>query len=298
MKVAVTGASGLIGTALVPALRAQGHEVVTLVRRAPTGADEVQWDPQAGRLDPADLTGVQAAVHLSGAGISSRRWSEGYKRTLRESRIRSTTLLAETLATLDEKPAVLVSGSAVGFYGDTHDHVTDESGPKGQGFLADLVQEWEGAARPAADAGIRVCTIRTGIVLSKRGGALKLQLPLFKAGLGGRLGSGRQYTSWITLDDHVAAVAFLLTADDTHGPVNLTAPEPVTNRQFTSELAAAVHRPAFAVVPPFALRIALDGFADEGLLIGQRAVPRTLEGAGFTFRHPRLPEALTSVLAG
>jgi uncharacterized protein (TIGR01777 family) len=297
VKIVVSGASGLIGSALVPRLRAGGHEVLRLVRREPQGLDEVRWDPVRGRLDPDDLAGVEAAVNLAGAGIS-RRWTQSYKRTLRDSRVRSTALLAETLAALTPAPQVLLSGSAVGFYGDTGDRATDETGPRGEGFLAELAEAWEQAASPAGDAGIRVCRIRTGIVLSRRGGALRLQLPVFKAGLGGRLGNGRQYISWITLDDEVAAIAFLLGATDVAGPVNLVSPDPVTNRAFTAALGKAVHRPAVAAVPPFALRLALDGFADEGLLIGQRTVPKALLDAGFTFRHPQLPEALTAVLHG
>jgi uncharacterized protein (TIGR01777 family) len=297
MKIVVSGASGLIGSALVPRLRADGHEVVRLVRREPAAPDEVRWDPANGQLDPADLAGVEAAVNLAGAGVS-KRWSPSYKQTLRHSRLHSTTLLAQTLARLTPLPKVLVSGSAVGFYGDTGDRLTDESGPRGEGFLAELVEEWEQATAAASAAGIRVCTIRSGIVLSRRGGALKLQLPIFKAGLGGRLGSGRQYISWIALEDEVAAIAFLLSAEGVSGPVNLVAPHPVSNRDFTKALGQAVHRPAIAAVPPFALRLAFDGFADEGLLIGQRLAPSVLAGAGFTFQHPQLPEALDAVLQG
>jgi uncharacterized protein (TIGR01777 family) len=295
VKIVVSGASGLIGSALVPQLRAAGHEVVRLVRRDAPAPDEIRWDPARGQLDPADLTGVDGAVHLSGASVS-RRWTQASRRAIRESRVESTTLLAETLATLSPLPKVLLSGSAVGFYGDTGDHATCEEGARGEGFLADVVGDWEAATHPAMAAGIRVCRLRTGIVLARQGGALRLQLPIFKLGLGGRLGSGRQFTSWITLEDEVAAIGFLLTADDVSGPVNLVAPNPVTNREFTKALAAALHRPAIMAVPPIALRLALDGFAEEGLLIGQRLAPGALTEAGFTFRHPDLPEALESVL--
>ena len=295
MKILVSGGSGLIGSALVPQLRAAGHEVVRLVRRDPAAPDEIRWDPSRGQLNPADLAGVEAAVHLSGAAVS-RRWTEASRRAIRQSRVESTALLAETLAALTPQPKVLLSGSAIGFYGDTGDRTVDEDGPRGDGFLADVVGDWEAAAHPAMAAGIRVCRLRTGIVLARQGGALRLQLPIFKLGLGGRLGSGRQFTSWITLEDETAAIEFLLTADDVSGPVNLVAPNPVTNRDFTKALAAAVHRPAIAAVPPIALRLALDGFAEEGLLIGQRLTPRVLTEAGFSFRHPDLPEALQAVL--
>ncbi len=295
MKVAVTGGSGLIGSALVPRLRAAGHDVVRLVRRDPAAADEVRWDPARGQLNPADLQGVEAAVHLSGASVG-RRWTQSSRRAIRESRVESTALLAKTLAGLSPVPKVLLSGSAVGFYGDTGDRMVDEDGPRGEGFLAEVVGEWEAATHPAVAAGMRVCRLRTGIVLARQGGALRLQLPIFKLGLGGRLGNGRQYASWITLEDEVAAILFLLTADDVSGPVNLVAPHPVTNREFTKVLARAVHRPAVVVVPPFALRLGLDGFADEGLLVGQRLAPRVLTEAGFSFRHPDLPAALEAVL--
>ena len=295
MKIVVSGGSGLIGSALVPHLRAAGHEVIRLVRREPSAPDEVRWDPAGGRLDPADLAGVDAAVHLSGASVS-RRWTQASRRAIRASRVESTALLAETLATLSPRPKVLLSGSAIGFYGDTGDRMTGEDGPRGEGFLADVVGDWEAAAHPAMAAGIRVCRLRTGIVLARHGGALRLQLPIFKLGLGGRLGGGRQFTSWITLDDEIAAITFLLTADEVSGPVNLVAPNPVTNREFTRALAAALHRPAVAAVPAIALKLALDGFAEEGLLIGQRLAPRVLTDAGFRFSHPDLPEALDAVL--
>ncbi len=292
----MSGASGLIGTALLPQLRAAGHEIVQLVRREPQAPGEVRWDPAHGQLDAADLAGVDAAINLSGAGVSSRRWSTKYKRAILQSRLSSTRLLADTLAELSPTPKVLLSGSAIGYYGDTGDHEYDEFGPRGDGFLADVVDQWEACTRSASVAGIRVCHLRTGIVLSAKGGALKLQLPLFKLGLGGRLGSGQQYTSWITIDDEVAAIVFLLTADGVSGPVNLVAPNPVTNRDFTAALGKALHRPAVAAVPAFALRAALDGFADEGLLVGQRLAPRALTDAGYSFRHPELAGALSAVL--
>jgi uncharacterized protein len=297
VKVVLSGGSGLIGSALLPELRVAGHDVVRLVRHEPNLPDEVRWDPMNARLNPGDLAGVDAAIHLSGAGVGSRRWTTAYKRTLLESRVKSTTLLSETLAKLSPQPTVLLSASAVGFYGDTADRLTDETGQRGEGFLADLVGAWEASTAPAEAAGIRVVHLRSGIVQSRRGGALTLQLPLFKAGLGGRLGSGRQYVSWISIDDEIAAIRFLLTADQVGGAVNLAAPRPVTNREFTKTLGKVLHRPTVAVAPAFALRLALDGFADEGLLTGQRLVPRVLQDAGFTFRHPELAVALEAVLA-
>jgi uncharacterized protein len=297
LRVVISGGSGLIGTALQPWLRAAGHEVVRLVRREPQAADDVRWDPARHELNAADLAGVHAAVHLSGAGVSSRRWSKAYRRKIRDSRVESTTLLAQTLAGLSPPPKVLLSGSAVGFYGDTGDRILDESGQRGDGFLAEVVGAWEASTLAASAAGIRVCHLRTGIVLARQGGALRAQLPLFKVGLGGRLGNGRQYTSWITLEDEIAAIGFLLTAEQVSGPTNLVAPQPVTNREFTAALAHAVRRPAVAAVPAFALRLALDGFADEGLLSGQRLAPRVLTEAGFTFRYPQLAGALAAVLS-
>jgi hypothetical protein len=295
LKILLSGSSGLIGSALVTRLRSGGHDVVRLVRRAPSTAGEVRWDPMRGELNPADLSGVEAAVHLSGASVS-RRWTQSSRRMIRASRVETTSLIAETLAQLSPLPKVLLSGSAVGFYGDTGDDTRDEDGPRGDGFLADVVGDWEAATHPAMAARIRVCRLRTGIVLARQGGALRLQLPIFKLGLGGRLGNGRQYLSWITLEDEIEAILFLLTADEVSGPVNLVTPNPVTNSDLTKALARAVHRPAIAAVPPFALKLALDGFADEGLLIGQRLTPRVLTEAGFTFRHPELPEALAAVL--
>jgi uncharacterized protein (TIGR01777 family) len=297
MKIVLSGGSGLIGTALLPALQQAGHQVIRLVRSEPNGANEVRWDPTHGQLDPADLAGVDAAIHLSGAGVGSRRWSASYKQTLRDSRLKSTTLLSETLAKLSPLPKVLIAGSAVGYYGDTGDRLTTEEDSPGEGFLADLVVDWEAASGAASGAGIRVCHLRTGIVLSPRGGSLRLQLPLFKAGLGGKLGSGQQYLSWVSIDDEVAAILFLLTAEQVSGPVNIVAPNPVTNLEFTKTLGGILHRPTIAPAPAFALRLLLNGFADEGLLSGQRLAPRVLAEAGFTFRHPHLEEALKAVLA-
>ncbi|MCW2897823.1 MAG: NAD-dependent epimerase/dehydratase [Streptosporangiaceae bacterium] len=294
MRIAVTGSTGLIGTALVRALREDGHGVMRLVRKEPEGPDEARWDP-SGKVDTAALENVDAVVHLAGAGIGDRPWTQSYKRLLRESRVVGTRTLADALAGLTRPPRVLVSGSAVGFYGDTGDQAADESSPMGRGFLAEMVRDWEAAAQPAAEAGIRVVHPRTGIVLSRGGGILGKLLPLFRLGLGGRLGGGRQWMSWISLHDQVAALRRLIERDDLAGPVNLTAPEPVRNTDFTRALGRTLHRPAPFRVPSFALRAALNGFADEGLLVSQRVLPGRLTEAGFTFIHPDLESALESV---
>jgi uncharacterized protein (TIGR01777 family) len=295
MKVAITGSTGLIGSALTADLRAGGHEVLRLVRKEPDGPDEARWDPH-GDVDTAALEELDAVVHLAGAGVGDRRWTESYKELIRDSRTSGTRTLAEALAGLDRPPRVLVSGSAIGFYGDTGDTETDESGPQGAGFLAEVVREWEAAAAPAATAGIRVVHPRTGLVLAREGGLLGKVLPLFRLGLGGPLGDGRQWMSWISLPDEVAALRFLIDRDDVTGPVNLTAPHPVTNADYTKALGKAVHRPALLPVPPVALRLALGGFADEGALVSQRLVPGRLTESGFTFEHPDLGSALSGVL--
>ncbi|GAB7191239.1 TIGR01777 family oxidoreductase [Kineococcus sp. NUM-3379] len=284
MKIVVSGASGLIGRALVEHLRAQEHEVLRLVRRQPSAADEVGWDPSTGRLDPRSLTGVTAAVNLSGAGVGDHRWSAAYRDVILRSRVDSTRTLAGALAALDEAPQVLVTGTAIGVYGERGDEELTESSPRGDGFLADVVTEWEAASAPAAEAGIRVVHARTGLVASRSGGAFGKMLPLFRAGVGGVLGSGRQWWSLISLPDEVAALAFLLDAP-LAGPVNLTAPAPARNAVVTRALASALHRPALLPVPAVALRAALGGFAGE-VLRSQRVLPAALTGAGFTFTHP------------
>jgi uncharacterized protein (TIGR01777 family) len=295
MRVVVTGASGLIGSTLVANLRATGHDVVRLVRRAPRSRDERRWDPDGQAVDPGALDGADAVVHLAGAGIGDRRWSDDYKRLVRDSRVDGTTAIARAVAAAD-RPPVLLSGSAVGWYGATGEEVTDETGSPGRGFLADVVRQWEAATQPAVDAGARVVLLRSGVVLSEQGGALRKVLPLFRLGLGGRLGSGRQWMSWIALPDHIAAMRFLLDRDDLSGPVNLTAPEPVRNRDYTKAIGRAVHRPALAIAPAPALRAALGGFADEGVLVSQRIVPSRLEQAGFTFAYDDVDAALSALL--
>lgn len=296
MKIAVTGASGLIGTALVPALRAAGHDVVRLVRGAAAGPDERRWAPSSRSLAPEVLADVDAVVHLAGAGVADKRWSDERKRVILDSRVDGTTAVATGVAA-SGRTRVLLSASAVGYYGDTGDRLTDENGPSGDGLLADTCRQWEAATGPA-DAAARVVHLRTGIVLTSEGGALKKQLPIFKAGLGAPLGSGRQWTPWISLRDEVAAIVHLLTADDVSGPVNLVAPTPVTNREFSTVLGRVLHRPVLPVpVPGFVLKAALGSFAEEGVLTGQRLAPGVLSGDGFTFSDPELEGALRAALS-
>ena len=298
MRIAVTGSTGLIGTALVAALRDGGHQVIRLVRRTPARKDEIAWDPRAptGGLAPGALDGLDAAVHLAGANVAGRRWTAAYKEEIRASRVRGTRALAGALATVSAPPSVLLSGSAIGWYGDTGGREVDESSPAGCGFLPDVVREWEAATRPAADAGIHVVTMRSGVVMSRRGGVLARMLPPFRLGLGARLGSGTQVMSWITLADYAAIVSFLLARPEITGPVNLTTPHPVTNAEFTSALAAAVHRPGLLFLPEPALKLALGGVSSD-ILASARVMPRRLEAAGYRFRFPDLPAALAAELA-
>lgn len=298
MKVAVAGASGLIGRALCTHLRRAEHEVVRLVRRpVRPGEDAVQWDPGRGHLDPAGLDGVEAVVNLAGAGIGDRRWSAQRKHVITESRIRSTAVLASTVARLDPPPRAFINASAVGFYGDRGDEVLTESAGPGTGFLASLCQDWEAETAPAAEAGVRVVLIRSGLVLTATGGALGRMLPLFRIGLGARLGSGSQWWSWITLSDEVAALVWLLD-HDVSGPVNLTAPGPVTNREFTDTLARVLSRPALLAVPPIGPRTLLGAELADSLLFASANVhPAVLLSAGFSFAFPELGPALSAVMA-
>jgi uncharacterized protein len=296
MRVAITGSTGLIGSALKPHLESLGHEVIRVVRGNPTGTDIV-WSPAECRIDTHALDGVDAVVHLAGAGIGDKRWTDAYKRELLESRTKSTTLISEAIAAADDGPTVFLSGSAIGIYGARGDEELDETSPPGNGFLADVCVQWEQSTALAAAAGARVVHLRTGIVLSAKGGALKKQLPLFKFGLGGKMGSGDQWQSWISIDDEVGAIAHLLTADTT-GPVNLTAPNPVTNLEFTKTLGDVLHRPTFVPIPKFGPKLLLGGeLADNLLFSGQKVLPRVLEADdGFTFQHPDLATALRALL--
>ena len=297
MDIAITGSSGLIGTRLASRLERDGHRVLRVVRRPSErpNSDEAVWDPARGTIDRDALEGIDAVVHLAGEGIGEKRWTPEQKAAIRDSRLDGTTLLATTLAALNRRPARLLSGSAIGIYGDTGDRATDERGPVGTGFLPDLCLAWEDAARPAVDAGISTAYLRTGVVLSPDGGALAKQLPFFKAGLGGRSGNGRQYLSWITIDDHIDAVVSLLTSDVV-GPVNLTAPHPVTNSVFVKALGRVLHRPT-TVIPMFGPRMLFGKeLADTLLLESQRILPAVLEGAGHRFSHPTVDVALAHLL--
>lgn len=300
MLIVLSGASGLIGTALKASLRADGHELRLLVRRPPAADDERQWDPEVvGHLGTEVLAGADAVINLSGVGVGDHRWTPAYKKAILASRIHPTVALAETLATLGgDGPSVLLSASAVGYYGDTGDRVVDETAPVGAGFLADVCRRWEAATEPAADAGhVRVVHLRTGLVLAGHGGLLKRLIPLYKLGAGGKLGHGQQYQPWISIEDEVGAIRFLLTSE-VSGPVNLTGPDPVTQERFAHALGAALHRPAVVPTPATALRLVVGQFADEGVLSGQRAVPAVLSGAGYQFVHPTLDGALQAALHG
>lgn len=289
MKIAVTGSSGLIGTALVTSLHAAGHDVLRLVRRPPRAADEVTWEPSAGTIDLERLAGIDAAVHLAGAGVGDHRWTDEYKRTILDSRVDGTRTLAKALTALDPMPRVLVSASAVGFYGSRGDEILTEASPPGQGFLADVVRAWESETQPAADAGIRVARIRTGLVMAPNGPAFARLLTLIKFGLGGPLGDGRQWWPWITLEDEIGAIRFLL-EEDVAGPVNLTGPEPAPQREIVEALARLVRRPALLPAPRFGLKLVLGEFAED-VLASQRVVPTALEAAGYRFHQPTLGEA-------
>lgn len=294
MRVVVAGSSGLIGTALVAALRAHDHEVLRLVRRAPAGPDERRWDPAGGTLDSGALEGAGAVVNLCGVGIGDKRWTGAYKQAVRDSRMGPTDVLAREVAA--RGIPTLVNASAVGYYGDTGDHEVDESAPAGAGFLAEVCRDWEAATAPASEGGVRVATLRTGLVLSPAGGLLGRLKPLYSLALGGRLGSGRQYFPWISLTDEIAAIRFVVEHEDVSGPVNLTGPAPVTNTEFNRALGAALGRPAPWVVPGFAIKLLIGEFAEQGVLAGQRAIPAKLEAHGFTFTHRSVGQAMSAAV--
>lgn len=295
LTIAVTGSSGMIGSALVPFLTTGGHRVRRIVRHAPAG-DEIGWNPAAGTLASRDLDGVDAVVHLAGENLASGRWTASRKRRLLESRAAGTRTLAEAIARSAQPPAVLVSASAIGAYGDRGEEILDEQSPAGRGFLADLCRVWERATEPARDAGVRVVTPRFGVVLSPAGGALGKMLPAFRAGGGARLGSGRQWMSVVSIDDLLGAVHHLLMHGAVVGPANVVTPEPIRNADFTAALAGALGRPAVLAVPARALRLAFGEMADETLLVSQRIIPSRLEAAEYRFRHPTPAAALAHVL--
>lgn len=298
MLVAVSGSTGLLGAEVVASLSAAGHDVVRLVRRVPgPGEKAVRWDPERGKVDADGLEGLDAVVHLAGENIASGRWNAARKVAIRESRVNGTRLLCDALAGLARPPKTLVCASAIGYYGDRGADVVTEESPPGAGFLPEVCREWEAAAGAAATKGIRVVVLRIGVVLSPRGGALARMLPLFRAGLGGVLGNGRQYVSWIALDDLVGIVLHALRAGGLSGPVNAVAPVPVTNRELTGALGKALSRPTLLPVPAFALRLALGEMADALLLASTRVAPRRLEETGYRFRFPELGGALRHLLA-
>jgi uncharacterized protein (TIGR01777 family) len=296
VKVLITGGSGLIGSALRSALGKQGHEVVGLTRSAARRPGEFHWDPGQGHIDAAALDGVEAVVHLAGETVAGR-WTAEKKRRILDSRVQGTRLVSTAIAGLDPRPHTLVTASGIGVYGNRGDELVTEGSPAPaeEGFLTTVVREWEAAADPARAAGIRVVHTRFGIVQSRRGGALKTQLPLFRLGLGGPLGGGRQYVSWVAIDDVVGALSFVLSHADVAGPVNVTAPEPVRQSDYARTLGRVLHRPAVLPAPAFAVRLVLGEFAGE-ILDGQRVIPRRLTEAGYAFRYPELEAALRHVL--
>lgn len=295
MKVLISGVTGLIGKAVKSLLIAEGHQVVGLTRRRPPGEGMISWDPAAGALDAAELAGFDAVVHLAGENIGSR-WTAARKEQIRRSRVDGTRLLCERLASLDLPPQVLVCASAIGYYGDRGDEILTEESPPGDGFLAEVCQEWEAATAPARERSIRVVNLRIGVVLSPEGGALPKMLTPFKLGLGGRVGSGRQYWSWIARDDVAGAIRHALLAENLSGPVNATAPNPVTNAEFTKALGRVLGRPTVFPLPAAAARLMLGEAADELLLGSARILPKRLQESNFRFRHPELDEALRSML--
>ena len=294
MKLAISGASGLIGSALVPALRAAGHDVLRLVRHAPAAADEVEWEPTTNTVDRARLAGVEAFVNLSGANLD-QRWTDRAKREIVESRTRTTGLLAALASELDPRPAALVCAGGAGIYGDRGDEVVTEESEPGDGFLADVMRQTEAASQPARDAGVRVVHFRQGIVLSRDGGALRRMLPFFRHGVGGPVGSGRQWWSWVSLSDVVSAYRLALETSIA-GSVNLVAPNPVTSRQFATALGHALNRPAVLPAPTFAVKLLFGEKGEEVLLFGQRALPARLLEAGFEFSAPTIGVGLTQAL--
>ena len=289
-RIAITGASGLIGTALVGHLKSEGHTVQRFVRRPVVAPDEIQWDPKTGYVDIEALRGVDAIIHLAGVGVGDKRWSKKYKSEILNSRLLGTTAIAH--AVNEVKPQVFISASAIGWYGESGNRAVIESDRVGDDFLAAVCREWEAAADLVTD--VRTVKIRTGLVLDPTGGALGRMLPLFRFGLGGRLGNGKQWWSWITLHDVIRAITFLL-ENKVSGPVNLTSPNPVTNQEFTSALARAMHRPALFPAPAIALKVALGGFSSE-ILGSKKVVPQALTDAGFTWDYPHITNALTALI--
>ena len=296
MRVAITGAGGFVGSKLTSLLMSGGNTVIRLTRKTVAGEGEARWSTSEGLLDPQRIEGIDAVVHLAGENIAAGRWTKARKRLIRDSRVDGTRQLATSLARLDSPPSTLLCASAIGFYGHREEELLSEKSGAGSGFLADVCQEWEKAARPAADSGIRVANVRFGVILSPRGGALAKMLPPFRLGAGGLLGSGRQYMSWVSLDDAVRALLHILRTDDLRGPINVTAPSPATNREFTKTLGRVLRRPTIAPMPAFAARLLFGEMADEMLLASTRVQPVALVASGFEFRHRELEEALRDLL--
>ncbi len=291
MRIVIGGASGYLGRPLVDRLRAAGHDVVRLVRRDPSAPDEVTWRPNQDALDPSVVDGADAAINLAGVGVGDHRWSDDYRRLIRSSRVNATEALARSIGAAAKPPRVLLNASAVGYYGDTGDREVDEAAPAGTGFFAEVCQAWEAATAPAEEAGIRVVHLRSGLVLGPGGGLLGPMLPLYRLGLGGPLGNGRQWMPWISRADELGAIEFLLTADDVTGAVNLTGPAPVPNKEFARTLGRVLRRPAVLPVPALLLRLVIGDFGREAV-ISQRVLPAVLAGAGYRFEHPDLESAL------
>ena len=295
-RIVLAGASGLIGSALADFLRAGGHDVLRLVRRPPSLAQEIRWDPGEGELEAARLEGVDAIFNLSGEPVAER-WTAEHKREIRDSRVNGTALIANTIATLERPPKVLVNASAIGFYGDRGDETLDERSGPGVGFLAEVAQQWEAATEPARGRGVRVAIARFGVVISPRGGALQKLLTPFRLGAGGKIGHGRRWMSTIALDDTVGALQHVMHTEAVAGPVNVTGPAPVTNADFAHTLGHVLHRPSLTTVPEFALRLLFGQMAEETLLTSQRVLPRVLESTGFNFRQPTVEQQIRTELA-
>ncbi|HKO63053.1 MAG TPA: TIGR01777 family oxidoreductase [Pyrinomonadaceae bacterium] len=296
MKILISGSHGLVGTALIKALEPDGHDIYRLVRHYPESAQEIEWSPERYSIALSLIEGFDAVVHLAGESIAEGRWTDEKKKRIRESRIRGTKLLADALGNLTTPPRVLISASAIGYYGDRGDEVLTESSPPGNDFLSEVCVEWEKTTSHATAMGIRVMNARFGIILDKEGGALKKMLPPFRMGIGGRIGSGKQWMSWIALDDVVGALKFALTNELLSGPVNFVAPNPVSNAEFTKTLGHALSRPTLLPIPAFGVRLAFGEMADALLLSSQRVEPKVLKEAGYQFQYPNLAEALQHVL--
>lgn len=296
MKILIAGASGLVGSALVSKLKAEGAEVTPLVRSA-AKAGEIEWHPDRGLIDAPALEGCDAIINLAGDGIANGRWTEEKKRRILDSRVNGTRLLSETVANLSRKPATFINASAIGFYGSRGDDLVDEDSGPGEGFLASVCRQWESATAPAEQAGIRVVKIRLGVILTKDGGIMGSMLRPFKLGLGGKVGSGKQVISWVAMDDVVAVISFILQNESVRGPVNVVAPHPVTNEEFTKALGRVLSRPTFMAMPAFAAKLAFGEMADEMMLSSTRVAPKVLNNAGFKFQYPELEAAVRAMLA-